>query len=219
MFPRLGLALALAITTVVWTGTATAAAPVVVPASSTATPWRTNLVTNGGAEQTVGLVDGYTVVEIPGWSQRANFTAVAYGESDFPTVQESRRIGGGSQFFAGGDVSRAGTATQRIELRGRNAAIDRGRVRVRVSALLAGYASQRDSAQVIVRFLRADGSLISTVKTDAVSATNGIFIKKSASRIAPAGTRSLQVVLAARRGDGDYCDGYFDNIDVRLVPA
>ena len=185
---------------------------------ATPTPYRTNLVVDPSAEQAAHS-DGYTVVPIPGWTQTSNFTAVPYGTSGFPTVEEGQRIKGGKLFFAGGPNTSSSSASQRIAIVGRNAAIDRGRVRVTVGAWLAGWDGQTDSAQVVVRFLRSDGSLIATLRTASVSATDNVFFRKTASRVAPAKTRILEVVLLARRGQGTYNDGYFDKIDVRIVPV
>jgi hypothetical protein len=182
---------------------------------ATSTPFNTNLIVDPGAEEAVGA-DGYVVVPIPGWTTTSNFTAAPYGGSGLPSAAEGARIGGGSLFFSGGASNTSATATQRIALVGRGRPIDQGGVCVVLSAWLGGWADQRDSAQVIVKFLRADGSVIRSMKTAAVSATNATFLRKSVRRQAPAGTRALEVVLAARRGDGAYNDGYFDLLDLQL---
>ena len=50
------------------------------------------------------------------------------------------------------------------------------------------------------------------------SATNGTFKLEKASKVLPRKARVLRVILSADRTQG-YCDAYFDNISVKIVPV
>lgn len=188
------------------------------PQPAVSTPFNVNLVKNPGGAPKGGVVPtGYEVVPIPNWVSVGNFTLAPYGSGGFPELSESARFRGGKTFFSGGPDNPASKAYQVISLSGRNKAIDNGKVRVNVSAWLANYDGQPDRAQVVVQFLSASGQVLGTTRTAAVSHTDSKFSKKSATALAPAGTRKLKVILQATRGEGSYCDGYFDNIDVRVT--
>ncbi len=181
-------------------------------------PLDVNLVRNPGAELGVtGDPDGYKLVPIKHWVRAGKFTLVPFGASGgFPTVAEGTRIHGGKYFFAGGADNTRSSASQLIDVSTRAAKIDAGRLRVQVSAFLAGYATQSDSAQVVVEFMNASGVVVGAVRTAPVSATSEKFVKKSAAALVPSGTRKLRVKLLAARGNGSYNDGYFDKLDLRI---
>ena len=191
-------------------------------AAAAATPPLTaldaNLLRNPGAEAGVGT-NGYQSVAIPGWTKTSAFTVVRYGAPGFPTNAEASRVHGG-KFFACGSAVPSAYASQSIGLRGRQTIIDFGHVRVTLSALLASYGSQSDYASLILFFRDGAGNLIGSSTGPAVSATDSLFIHKSTSAVAPAGTRTIQVRLAGARGDGNgdqsYCDAYFDNVSLVL---
>jgi hypothetical protein len=182
------------------------------------TPLNTNLVTNSKALPRPGVVpDGYALVDIPNWRRVGNFTLAPYGSGGFPELSEAKRIGGGKYFFSGGPDNTASRAYQVIKISGRNAAIDAGRLKLNVAAWLGNWDGQRDSARVAVDFLDAGGDVLGTIRTVAVSVTGSTFSRKTATGTLPKGTRQVKVILLAARGDGIYCDGYFDNVDVRLA--
>jgi hypothetical protein len=183
--------------------------------AATTTPMGVNLLKDASAEQAAGT-DGTTVVPVPGWTTQNGFTAAAYGALNCPTLDESVRIGGGTQMFFGGGQAVA-RARQTVAIKGRAAAIDAGRIRVRVSAWIAGYDGQGDNGRVLVRFLRANGTQVGKVRTVAVGATNQVMQKVSATKLLPAGTRSVEVVLIATRMVGAWNDAFFDKVDLRIT--
>ena len=191
---------------------------VVMPAeAATTTPLNKNLVKDPGAEAAAadGL-DGTVIVAIPGWTTVNGFTAAAYGASGCPTTQQAATIHGGKHIFFGGPDSAQSTATQNIKIIGRNTAIDHGKLQVTLSAWLGGWDGQGDNAQLVVRFLRGNGTQISSVKTAAVAGTSSVLKHKTASKGIPKGTRTLRVMLVSTRTEGMNNDGMFDNIDVRI---
>jgi hypothetical protein len=190
--------------------------------AATRTPWNRNLVKNPGAEAGYASPDGYATVSIPKWSPYYGFTVVRYGELDFPTVAESQRIGGGSQFFAAGvadpDTGDCGFSQQWIQIKGRNAAIDAGRVRITVSGYVASYGVQVDPAIISAVMATAKDPMagFAALETDPVWGTNSIFRKVQKSMILPAGTRWIKFGLTGYGHEGGYCDAYFDKISLKL---
>lgn len=190
----------------------------VMPAdAAAATPLNANLLVDASAEQAnaAGL-DGTVIVPIPGWVTANGFTVAAYGANGLPTLQQAAQIGAGKYLFFGGPDSTQSTARQDIALVGRSSAIDRGRYKVTLAAWLGGWDGQGDNAQVVVRFLRANGTQIGSVKTAAVGGTSSILKHKTASKAVPVGTRILRVMLVSTRRDGTNNDGMIDRVDVRL---
>lgn len=184
---------------------------------ATTTPLNKNLVKDPGAEAAAadGL-DGSVIVAIPGWTTVNGFTAAAYGTSGCPTTEQAAAIHGGKHIFFGGPDSAQSTAIQNIKIIGRNTAIDHGKLKVTLSAWLGGWDGQGDNAQLVVRFLRGNGTQISSVKTAAVAGTSSVLKHKTASKGIPKGTRTLRVMLVSTRIEGMNNDGMFDNIDVRI---
>jgi hypothetical protein len=185
------------------------------PAQGTA-----NLLTNPGAEAGEGAPDATARPAVPGWETTATFTAVRYGAPEFPTPAESRRIGGGANFFAGGPGGAVSTATQTVDVSSRAAAIDAGREQMNLSAWLGGFASQSDAATVSAVFRGATGAELGrTVIGGGTPAERGGLTSlrpSSTTAPVPAGTRTIQAVLTAIRMQGSYNDGYIDNVSLTL---
>jgi len=192
-----------------------ALAPAAVEAV-TRTPYDTNLLLNGGAELGGASFDGNQVVNIPGWSQNHGFTVVAYGTAGgFPTIGEAGRIGGKDQFFSAGQVdssSECGQASQTVTIKGRNAAIDAGHVKVVVTGRLGTYLSQPDTA---VLYLLPGPDRIYGVTASRTN-TNTKLVKISVSTILRPGERWAGLILSASSTVG-YCDAYFDNLKLKIV--
>ena len=195
--------------------------------AATATPYNSNLIKNPGAEQGGASNDGNSGISIPGWEPFGNFTVVAYGSpGGFPTRAEGARIGGQRQFFTTGAYDRiygqCDTANQFITIRGRNSAIDGGHVKLVLTARMGTYSTQPDTAHVTLSFRDGNNEQLTTPNSGSlalkpVSRTNGTFKLVSASRVLPQKARILRVTLSASNTQG-YCDAYFDNISVKLVP-
>lgn len=191
-----------------------------VPAGDAAALTTANLVGNPGAEQGAASSDGVAVVPIPQWTTTSNFNVVRYGAPDFPTVQESNRIGGGNNFLAGGPDAANSSATQTIDVTAYANDITRGGESVQLSAYLGGFASQNDNARVVAEFLNAQGAALDTLSLSPVSPAErgdeSVLIRRVAVGSVPAATRSIRITIFASRTDGSYNDGYIDNVDLHF---
>ena len=75
----------------------------------------------------------------PGWTVTGDETAVQYDASGgFPTAAVSTQIGGGSNFFAGGN-SETSTATQTVNVSAAATNIDAAQTTATLSADLGGF--------------------------------------------------------------------------------
>ncbi len=178
-----------------------------------------NLVQNPGAEAGAGATDSDTVAPLPGWTVEASFTAVQYGAPAFPTVEDGTRLGGGRNFFAGGPSSAVSSASQVIDVSRAAPEIDGGRVTASLSALIGGYSAQDDAATVSATPLDAAGAVTTTIGpvTPAERESVSNLLPRTAAFAVPAGTRSIRVTITATRAQGDYNDGYVDNVSLSLA--
>lgn len=177
-----------------------------------------NLLQNGDAEAGAAAT-GDDVIPPPGWSTTGGFTAGRYGATGFPPAPP----GGGSNLFAGGPNQPVSTATQTVNVSSSAAAIDAGQMQATLAALLGGWEAQEDSATVQATFLSASGGALGSVTIGPVTAGDrggkSVLLPRSAgARVAP-GTRSIRVVITARRSSGIYNDGYSDNVSLTLGPG
>lgn len=197
---------------------ASAGIPLVASSTLAAkTPLGVNLVLNPGAEAGAGT-NGYSVVAIPNWETKGNFTVVRFGSPEFPTKAESNRVDGGRKFFSCGPDTEDSQAEQKIHIKGRSAAIDAGRIKVEVKVRMAGYLNGQDEGILYIGYFDADVVAIDDLDVSQSSGTNGVFRLKRSSEVLPAGTRLLWVGLYGFRANdgGSYCDAYFDRVSVRL---
>jgi hypothetical protein len=192
----------------------------VVPAAASAVVPVGNLLVDPGAEAGVGASDSSGVSVPEGWTTTETMTAVKYGASSFPTVEDGAAVDGGVNFFAGGPAAEASSATQTVDVSAAASEIDTGALPVTVSALLGGFASQADAASVTATFLSAAGPSLSAVTLPAVTpAERGDVTKlvpRALTATVPTGTRAIEVRIDAVRTDGSYNDGYADNISLVL---
>jgi len=182
-----------------------------------------NLIANPGADAGPGATDSSAVVPIPGWATEGNLTAVQYGAPSFLTTDDSARLGGGPNFFAGGPGTPASAATQSVDVARAAAEIDAGGVSATLSALLGGWAGQEDAATVTATALSAAGAPLAALTLGPVTAADRgsqtTLIARATSATVPAGTRSFSVRIATTRTDGDYNDGYVDSVSLSLGGA
>jgi hypothetical protein len=191
-----------------------------------------NLIVNGAAEVGIGSSDAATSapVPIPGWTSTTNFTEHTYdpaGSANFPDVNASAAIAGGSQFFAGGPANGAGnsveTATQSIDVSTDATQIDAGVVAATLSADLGGFASQEDQASVSAVFLGAAGQHVGVLTIGPVTAEDRSdttrFLPRTGSITVPQGTRTIRVTMTATKFAGAYNDAYLDNISLSLATS
>ncbi|MGH3104650.1 MAG: hypothetical protein ACRDN6_11215 [Gaiellaceae bacterium] len=206
-----------------WGGTTALATFAPDASPSGAAQAEANLLANPGAEAGEGATDANGRFPVPGWETTSTFTAVRYGAPQFPTPAESARIAGGANFLAGGQGAAVATATQTVNVSGRAAEIDAGRLAATLAAWLGGFAGQNDATTIVAVYLAATNAELGRTSIGPVTAADRgsqtSFRLRSATAPVPAGTRTIQVVLTARRMEGSYNDGYADNVSLTLGPG
>ena len=198
------------------TGLLTATALFAVPplGAAAATPYGSNLVKNGGAEN--GLSS---------WDPFGNATTRTYdGTPGFPSKAERNRIGGSSRFFYAGayELGTCGDLQQSWTLKGIGSTIDAGKVRVR----LQGYAATNGAADLFAHvdlyFRDADGeqTLSSSGIKRKVTQTNQKYVRIDVTKTLPKHARKLRLHLwadgAAAESSGD-CAAFWDKLSVTLT--
>jgi hypothetical protein len=176
-----------------------------------------NLVVNPGAEDGAGAADSSAILPLPGWTTGGTLTAVQYGAPAFPTTADATRLGGGRNFFTGGPGGDVSTATQVIDVSRAAPEIDAGRVTANLSALLGGYATQDDAATVSAAPAGAAVAVTLGPVTPADRGGESNLLPRSGSFPVPAGTRALAVTITATRAQGNFNDGYVDNVALSLT--
>jgi hypothetical protein len=179
-----------------------------------------NLVVNGNAEANVGSDDETVVMKPSGWQATGQFGVFKYGGIfGFPDRTVPGPADRGKNFFTGGDAA-ISTATQTIDLAPIASSVDAGNVRYNLSAWLGGYDAQSDYATVAAVFIgrpaRALGSARIGPVTTADRSERTSFVPRSQSGNVPAGTRTVRVVLTAKRIVGTSNDGYIDDVSFVL---
>ncbi len=176
-----------------------------------------NLLQNPDAEAGPGGTDSSGMMPPPDWMTTGDFTVVQYGAAGFPAQAASASIDGGANFFAGGN-SAVSTATQAVDVSGFAGAIDAATEAATLSGDLGGYDSQDDNVVVTATYLSATGSPLASLTIGPVTAADRddqtTLLQRSATGPVPAGTRSIQVVMTSTRFEGEYDDGYGDNVSL-----
>jgi hypothetical protein len=197
-----------------------AAALTVVPAG--------NLVKNPGAEGNAGATAIFDYRKPAGWvTEGTNSGKGEVGEKGITVVQYQRAymtpdfaaaIGGGKNFFAGGQDVSPSTATQMIDVSRAAAEIDSGGVKACMSAYLGGFRDEADTARVDLEFLSADGVTLGQLRIGPVTRgqrkSQTTLLRRAAQRAVPADTRQLKVVLTAESPERGNNFGFADNISV-----
>ena len=183
-----------------------------------------NLIANPGAESGQGASESASVFAPPDWTVTGEFTAVQYGASGgFPTYEPegevSRSLAGGLNFFAGGN-SELSTAAQTVDVAASASAIDAGTETATLSGDLGGYASQGDNMVVTASYSSGAGATLGSLSIGPVGEAeregHTTLLPRSTSGAVPAGTRSIQVLMTSTRLEGEYDDGYADNLSLTL---
>jgi hypothetical protein len=177
-----------------------------------------NLVVNGNAEQGSGATTSSQVVKPTGWSATGNFTVVKYGADVFPTANDPGPPDRGDYFFAGGNGP-SSSANQTIDVSGAAGGIDSGSKKYALSAWLGGYGGQNDNATVEATFLDASGQALGSparigpVTDIARGGKSGLKIAQTSGDL-PKGTRKILLKVLMARTDGNYDDGYADDVSL-----
>jgi len=185
----------------------------------------TNLVFNGGAETGVGDAAGGPVPSIPGWTTNGGtFTVVQYGCCGFPLLTDPGPPNRGTNFFGGGEGGVVSSAYQNIDVSSAAAVIDSGAVAGVLSGWLGGYDSQADDAELTATFLDTTGATtlgsLSIGPVSPIDRTNNTaLLFRQAATPVPAGTRTVQILLTLTRFEGNFNDGYADNLSFILQSA
>lgn len=175
-----------------------------------------NLIVNPGAERGLGGT-GEVIRPIPGWTPTSNFSVAAYPNK--VSTSEGERIGGGLNFFYGGNNTAGSQASQTIDLSSFASDIDSGDVTASISAYLAGYSTQGDTAQIIVTFKDSTGTSLGELQIGPQTGSNQIWIFHESSGSVPIGSRSAEIKMIAVRVSGGNCDGYFDKLSFVLTQS
>ncbi len=181
-------------------------------------------IANYGGEDGAGATDNTSSLALPSWTKGgtvANFTAVQYGTSGFPTAADSTAIGGGTNFFAGGPNTPQSKAAQDVSLSSIAGSVDAGVITANLDAFIGGKGSEGDNGTITADFLDGSGnSLASPIQLGPVTAADRGNVTKllprSGNAAVPAGTRTIRVTMTANRVGTGYDDAYFDNVRLRL---
>jgi hypothetical protein len=198
------------------------AAPLLLAGSANAALPSGNLVQNGDAEAGPGATNETDAPPPPNWQILPNFTAVVYGTGQFPSASIGASIGGGRNFFAGGPPSGAdgSIGVQQIDVEAAAPEIDAGGVNATLTADLGGFAAQGDSASVLAAFgtemgeFRGGAALPAVPPEERGNVTG--FVRRIACAPIEPGARTAFVQVITQRIEGEYNDGYADNISLTL---
>jgi len=193
------------------------------PASAEILPG--NQLLNPGAETDAGVTDEIATPCPSGWNCAGTGdgpTAVRYGTTTFPGLDESAWIGGGRNFFAGGRTASTGLNTSLehvIQAAGEEWSGGRD-VRVTISGCFGGWQNNADFAVAsLVAESIVEGRLL-TITTAPVTAADREnqtkLLPRSVSAELPRGADRLEAVVDFAGGDGTYNDGYADNLSVTM---
>ena len=201
-------------------GLATAAAVILLLAPAQASVPAGNLLANPGAEAGPGAPDASTVIAPPSWTTTGEFTAVQYTAPGSPPPAVNAQIGGGANYFAGGNVETS-TGEQLVNVSTAQPEIDGGRVSAALSAFIGGFSFQEDNTRITASFLAGNGATLGTLEIGPVTAADRgnqtTLLPRNTSGAVPACTRSIKVVITATRLEGTYNDGYADNVSLSLA--
>jgi hypothetical protein len=180
-----------------------------------------NLIANPGAEIAVGPDPDQF---IPYWDiESAPSTLVYGGEPGNPSLADPGPADRGLSFFAGGIDNSSSAILQAIEVDPAwQEAINAGRVKFRFAAFLGGNLQQADSAsgRLIFRNSSSDGGVISEISLPAVTPLDragqtGLFPVEVNDHV-PADTTMMIVEVRFTGGQGNFNDGYADNLELVL---
>jgi hypothetical protein len=189
-----------------------------------ATPAKTvtsNLIRDPGAES--AKPDNSNKVAVPGWvvGASSNFTAVSYTTSEgFPTPTSPGPKHRGRNFFAGGPEGNVSTGSQVDSLAAEAALIRSGHASYTLSGWLGGYSSQGDYASLDITWDTASGKSLGKAALGPVTeaqrkGVTGMLFRSKTGAV-PKGATEVLVVLRMVREDGEYVDGYADNLSLTL---
>jgi len=161
-----------------------------------------NLLINPGAELPPPEhgITGWTAVEGTDWQPRLFDPSAARGDA----------------YFFAGEAERA-ELVQEVDVGGFASRIDAGAQGFVVRGLLrVGDEMPPDAAHIALDFLAADHQVLESFESEAPASILAWFPVEER-RLAPVGTRSIRIRLAATAFSGDQDDGYFDGLALRAT--
>jgi hypothetical protein len=182
-----------------------------------------NLIADPGAER-AKPTSGGCQVPVPGWTapKGSQFTAVAYGDpAGFPSAGSPGPVNRGKNFFAGGCSGTVNTASQVDSLSKYVKPIGSGKATFKLSAWLGGFSSQGDYATFTVTWETAAGKVLGHKTIGPVTPAQrkdvtGLLFRSATGKV-PLEARKARVTLRMVREDGEYCDGYADNLNLTIA--
>lgn len=184
-----------------------------------------NVIKNPGAEDDLGATGASAFVTPSFWTVVVgNFTAVQYNQGGFPNASSSSPTAG-KNLFAGGPPA-SGTvssAFQVYDLTSIAGLVDAGLVSFTLSGWLGGFDTQGDNATFVARFLDSGGNGFAGATptigpvTTAERGNASSLLLRSTTGVVPVGARSVTLGLTLVRQDGDYNDGYADDLSFVLT--
>lgn len=194
------------------------------------------LVINGDAEAAAGG-DGTTTVAAPSWTVGSTvsdcnacpicvpvgFTVAHYGASGnfLPQPSTPGPLERGSNFFCGGEVTGATSASQWKDLASYQSALSTGAVKCSLSAWLGGSLDQPDHAWVEATFYDQAMTALTAVQVGPVTNVDRTDLTQLLFRDAvitvPATARWVEVRIEMRRFVPCFLNGYADNVSLKLL--
>jgi hypothetical protein len=189
--------------------------PMIISGTIAHAQYATNLIQNSGAESGSGS-------SITDWDTHGtSLTIVSYGApGGFPDSNSPGPTDRGNNFFAGGPSNSSSEAEQLIDVTPESAGINSGTVTFTLSGWLGGFSSQNDNATLTADFLGTGNSNLGSANIGPVFANDrndvtGMIFETINGNV-PVGTQSVDLFLNMNRTDGDYNDGYADNLSFEL---
>jgi hypothetical protein len=159
-----------------------------------------NLLVNGGGE-TIGTPP-------PGWT-----VTLGAWEANVYAAEAAPYAGSAYLLSGGGPNNDDFALRQDIDLGAWSTTVDAGQLRIALSGWARAYAAGNDEHRIRLHFRDAGGSTLSLWTSN--YASQPAWTQYTDERLAPAGTRTLQVELNCRKQSGSICHAYFDALDVR----
>ena len=191
--------------------------PRIIPADSI---FGANLIFNGNAEAGSASPAGYEVVPVPGWTTTSNFTVGQYGVGGFPKTDDPGPADRGKNLFAGGPNNASSSAVQIIDVSAAADAIQKDEVTFNLAGYLGGWEGQNDSAVLTATYRDVNDkvlgrTVLGPVLADYRNRKSGLWPLNQSGAL-PLATRKIEFELQMTRTDGNYNDGYADNLEFRL---
>jgi len=189
-----------------------------------------NLLVNGSFEGRTPTGKLVPPPSIPGWDISGGAAYQRYGWASHAYVPASvaapRYAGAGTRMLTGGFSTPTGgvtTASQTVDVAGRAAAIDDGRVTANLSAYLGGALQFEDSMRARAELLNAAGARVGQLEIGPVTVTDRAkqttMLRRAGRQAVPASTRRIRVTFISNDADKTISSATADNAKLTLDTA